>query len=1086
MTIDTGESLELVVQSDADEAGKELDKLVAKLGDVIEQLKKVERPEPLLGMLETDLKNIIDLRRSLETLNAKKTSLSPDSKEWKKVGQEIKDARFELNKYVGAAKASLAAIPETGGATGQLPSSTPVDWVNVGALSRDAAIFMNELYGGSTIDIQINGTAELADAQKRVISLENAIKRNRDNQVKFKIMGDDAAYAKETEKLEVHKQLLEEYQLAVRSASEAWSSMNHVGKIIISTVEDLEAAERAVKKLEKSIESDENALSRFAIAADAPGVERMTTKLEGSIRALNQYKDAIASAGDIARLRDMVNELKALEASMEKSQTKIGKMKTGADPFIHNTAAVRRLKIELVDSQIQASKLRQELGELSVKDGTAERMRLTTQRIGMAAVNMMKLNSESRKANRSLINVSRALSLMAFRAAVRSFIRLTKEGIQNLAQYSKETDNAFNGAMSRMMSKVTELKNSFSASVAPIIQAIEPYVVSAVNVLIEGFNKVSLLMATLFGQETFYQAIPVTEDYADSLGSAANNAKELKKQLLGIDELTVLEDKSTGDGKADPSDMFKIETVENHRSEANKLVEDFKEILGAAVSIGGILLGWKISEGVADVLHTLLNVSKSATLKKGLGITMMLSGFALQYDGMIDIFSGQGDLMNYVKAALGAALGIGGSLLTFGTGPVGWTVGIGISLVTTIVAWTLGQKIAYENSDFYKQIQDLQARITETQEFTKQIEVNIQTRYKNFESVKNEYDGYIKILDKIFELNEIPVKTAEQIDLMKSYIGVINSLGLEGLTLNFDEATKKIKETKEEIYAVIEALKAQALQEAAYDSVVQIYKEQLEAKRTLTKATEELAEASKLVADAQAEHERVVRAYNEEIARLTGGNQDATVQAAAAAIATAKYGAELYQTSRALSDAEKTQEEAAKAVEELTDEIETLCRELGYYESALSDAARETSGAASEISSAFDDATRSVAEMRNALSGLKSSGVNLEVTTPTMVPAFAGGGFPAVGEMFIARESGPEWVGRMGSRNVVANNDQIVAGIASANSGVISAVYGMASRIVEAIEANGRDMYVDGKKVTDQTTRVQNRRTRMYGKPQTY
>ena len=76
MTIDTGESLELVVQSDADEAGKELDKLVAKLGDVIEQLKKVERPEPLLGMLETDLKNIIDLRRSLETLNAKKTSLS--------------------------------------------------------------------------------------------------------------------------------------------------------------------------------------------------------------------------------------------------------------------------------------------------------------------------------------------------------------------------------------------------------------------------------------------------------------------------------------------------------------------------------------------------------------------------------------------------------------------------------------------------------------------------------------------------------------------------------------------------------------------------------------------------------------------------------------------------------------------------------------------------------------------------------------------------------------------------------------------------------------------------------------------------
>lgn len=51
---------------------------------------------------------------------------------------------------------------------------------------------------------------------------------------------------------------------------------------------------------------------------------------------------------------------------------------------------------------------------------------------------------------------------------------------------------------------------------------------------------------------------------------------------------------------------------------------------------------------------------------------------------------------------------------------------------------------------------------------------------------------------------------------------------------------------------------------------------------------------------------------------------------------------------------------------------------------------------------------------------------------------YAKGGFPDVGEMFIAREDGAEMVGRMGNRNAVANNDQIVDGIArgvaSANS----------------------------------------------------
>ena len=38
---------------------------------------------------------------------------------------------------------------------------------------------------------------------------------------------------------------------------------------------------------------------------------------------------------------------------------------------------------------------------------------------------------------------------------------------------------------------------------------------------------------------------------------------------------------------------------------------------------------------------------------------------------------------------------------------------------------------------------------------------------------------------------------------------------------------------------------------------------------------------------------------------------------------------------------------------------------------------------------------------------------------------YAKGGFPENGEMFMARESGPELVGRMGSKNAVANNNQI-------------------------------------------------------------
>lgn len=54
-------------------------------------------------------------------------------------------------------------------------------------------------------------------------------------------------------------------------------------------------------------------------------------------------------------------------------------------------------------------------------------------------------------------------------------------------------------------------------------------------------------------------------------------------------------------------------------------------------------------------------------------------------------------------------------------------------------------------------------------------------------------------------------------------------------------------------------------------------------------------------------------------------------------------------------------------------------------------------------------------------------------STPNFaVQWYANGGFPGNGELFFARESGPEMVGRMGNKNAVANNYQITEGIKQA------------------------------------------------------
>lgn len=53
------------------------------------------------------------------------------------------------------------------------------------------------------------------------------------------------------------------------------------------------------------------------------------------------------------------------------------------------------------------------------------------------------------------------------------------------------------------------------------------------------------------------------------------------------------------------------------------------------------------------------------------------------------------------------------------------------------------------------------------------------------------------------------------------------------------------------------------------------------------------------------------------------------------------------------------------------------------------------------------------------------------------IPKFAKGGMPDTGEMFIAREKGPEMVGKIGNKTTVANNNQIVTAI---KQGVYEAV----------------------------------------------
>lgn len=104
------------------------------------------------------------------------------------------------------------------------------------------------------------------------------------------------------------------------------------------------------------------------------------------------------------------------------------------------------------------------------------------------------------------------------------------------------------------------------------------------------------------------------------------------------------------------------------------------------------------------------------------------------------------------------------------------------------------------------------------------------------------------------------------------------------------------------------------------------------------------------------------------------------------------------------------------------------------------------------------------------------SALGLPASIPTLsVSWYAQGGFPDEGQLFVANESGPEMVGRIGNRTAVGNQDQIIEGI---RRGVYDAV---SSAMGSGREDRPIKIYLDGKEISNAVTRNQRQTSRATG-----
>ena len=155
-----------------------------------------------------------------------------------------------------------------------------------------------------------------------------------------------------------------------------------------------------------------------------------------------------------------------------------------------------------------------------------------------------------------------------------------KEGMDNLAQYSDDT----NKALSLLMSSMTQLKNSFGTAFSPLVEYAAPALAQFINLLSQAVTWTAQLLAALTGKDTFVKAVKVQQDYADSLNKTKDEtkdaAKETEKAIAPFDKLiqiTTGKKKKEDKNELKPEDMFTTEEVSN---DIKLQAEAIKDTLG--------------------------------------------------------------------------------------------------------------------------------------------------------------------------------------------------------------------------------------------------------------------------------------------------------------------------------------------------------------------------------------------------------------------------------------------------------------------------------------------------------------------------
>ena len=278
-----------------------------------------------------------------------------------------------------------------------------------------------------------------------------------------------------------------------------------------------------------------------------------------------------------------------------------------------------------------------------------------------------------------------------------------------------------------------------------------------------------------------------------------------------------------------------------------------------------------------------------------------------------------------------------------------------------------------------------------------------------------------ELANQIYDLSDKTNKSVSEVENLKFMIDTLNSMGLEGVQLEFDETTQKVITNRDEIFNAIDALQEYAMKEAVLSVAKDIWTTKIEAQMEYRSALDDLQTSMNELA-----------ALEEQMSSMSMYNEDGSLNSD-------YFG--IYDKTTALRELMVTQREAVNSTKELVAESDKDLAQLNSLYAELPQYINGSLGQVTQAQQTFSDNSSVVmgeagAKMQSAL----VSSFDAEGTSQQLIDTL--------------------------SQGMTANSDQVATAAAGITNAIKFALTGVEA-VTSAI-GGGSPMYQAGYDMTSQ------------------